>query len=423
MYIGGISCRAVAIRDPAMGVLNLRIVTVSCCAKARANKFAVRASSSYRFCPAHPMTRTKSPNGANRARMYGMSKCIAAALCVSAIVTIACSDAPHPLASHELARQSVADSIPYAAGVHVAALPGLTNLVSSITFPINDFGEVVGEYQTGATTPSMAFKYQTQRGLRALALPNTTGAGVNNQGLVAIGILTDSGNAVGTWDWFGNVRVFRNLSTLDCFPAGINNSNVVVGSCSVRSVPGLIATTWSPHGTPNALHPGGGAAFIQAQAFAISDSGYIAGGPDNNGSPFVFTPTGQERLLPTAGAAPTFNSATAVNNHGWAAGTLSGPCAVGYRAVAWIADTLDDIGVCGIAYDIDDNGVVVGTVQTASEQFPFVWDVKNGLRRLPGLFAGDESGIAGRINHNHQVTGLMYANGNQYTVVWTLPPQ
>jgi hypothetical protein len=46
IYIGGISPSTIAMRDPATGVLNSRILTVSRCAKARANNRAVCACSS-----------------------------------------------------------------------------------------------------------------------------------------------------------------------------------------------------------------------------------------------------------------------------------------------------------------------------------------------------------------------------------------
>ena len=392
-----------------------------------------------------------------------------------------CADWHSPLASRSgIARSLDASSIPYASGVHAAAIPELDTVASCCAMigdvfgvqGMNDLGEVVGTHLirfqvpgTGQFADSMiAFSWTRDFGVRFLraapgnpALGFSNALGVNDRAQVVVTIPGSRGDSVlsyvGIWNWFGGVRRLRNLSDYfqqtplplgsPCSATGINLAGVAIGVCAIAANAGPIATVWSAFGTPWPLT---GHVFA-ASANGISDAGYIAGGEPlmlggNHG--LVFTPSGQMRVLPNPPSAHTqYAVALAVNDSGYAAGyrvsTDSG-CA---NPVAWLAaDTAIVIGPCGgfenlgpggarstsAATGISDDGIVVGTASAPNvPQFAFVWTPASGLERLPGLAAGiartHEYSAAIGINKRHQVIGWVAndVEGYHHVVVWSLP--
>jgi hypothetical protein len=381
------------------------------------------------------------------------------------LVTFGCSETQTPLMAS--ARQSLASaavtSLAYAPGVHVSAIPALDGANYSAN-GLNDWGEVVGQYTNPANVaPSSAFKWEGSRGLTLLP-PDTAypeyeygAAGVNDSGLVALGIDSDSGGRAGTWGWFGQVKHLRMLSSFtngmyipSCQMAGINDHGVTVGTCNIvgydgESPGGTVPTVWTAYGTPDALFPGGGTNPVQGYAYAISDAGYIAGYQQitNSGKlpvAYVFTPMKQFALLmplPVDSIEPA-TEAFAVNDSGYAAGFSSDnsltPCGSGFRrAAAWLRGlTPVDLGVCGQAVGLTDDNIVVGNavdstgIGATSTTHAFIWTAARGVLRLPGLEGGtalsQETSTVVAVNHVHQILGTIITSGGlQRTVVWTVP--
>jgi uncharacterized membrane protein len=331
---------------------------------------------------------------------------------------------------------------PIATGVHTAVLPGLDG-PNFVVAGINDWAEVVGSKvlpPLQGVPITRAFHWQLTRGLVVLDVPGivTSGAaGVNNLGQVAVAINTDTSGHAGIWSWDGSLRVLRLLSTYSqpsigglpyCTATGINNHGEVAGNCWVVNVVEDVPTVWTPSGRPDGFGGPNGAGHgdrLFGLAGGLSDAGFIAGIVDlgvNTPLGFVISPSADVVMLPGG-------SALAVNDSGWAVGrTLSSsptppPC---LRALAWLRGfALQDLGTCGQANGITDDGVIVGTATDSAGHAPyaFVWTAADGLRRLPGLDAKgtDETSSAVAINRQHQIVGSITSQGAQHVVMWTLP--
>ena len=244
---------------------------------------------------------------------------------VLSIGALACSRTDQSVSAPTIAEQSVAASgLPVAAGVHVAALPGLDGPTATPA-AINDFGEVVGSY-VNANGTTTAFKWQGSRGLVTFPPFGPNAGAVNNHGDV---LLQSLGAQLGIWDWYGHVRALRLLSTYTnntadapfCGLGGINDRDVVVGYCMVGASPNFrqLATVWTPFGTPDVLLTGGPGTEINGIASAVSNTGYVVGTDSIRHSGFVWTGEGKAMYLPYPGG----STATAVNDSGWVAGTVS----------------------------------------------------------------------------------------------------
>jgi hypothetical protein len=278
--------------------------------------------------------------------------------------------------------------IPFLPNTRVGVITALDNTIWVPT-ALNDVGEVVG-WGNPDTTSSIA-------------------VGVNNAGQV---LLQGTSARVAIWDWYGNVRYLRALSSFNpnCTPYGITDAGVAMGVCIAGD--NLLATAWTKFGTPDALFIAGGATpVVTANQLpdVVSDSGYIAGTQvDNSG--FVFTPTKQLQVLPIPSYGPIRVNhvvASSVNNHGQVAGyaaLASSACFV--RPIAWLSPGLVKDTITGISTAV-------------------VWTAATGLQRLPGLEGGaalnDEQSSVTAINHSRQALGtIITSTGVQHSVIWTL---
>jgi hypothetical protein len=319
-------------------------------------------------------------------------------------------------------------AIPFAPNVHAAAIPAFDNgKLQPRAF--NDFDEFVGDSEG-----VRAFKWQATRGLTVLhnsVWEFGDALAVNDHGQVAVTLSGDSGGRAGIWDWNGNITVLRPLGIgMTCGASGINNQGVVVGACAI-TVGSDLATVWTRFGTPDGLHPGGGATLISGQATAISDSGYITGNNPwvQNGQGFLFTATRQEILLPPAISSPAVTPGS-VNDSGWVAGKIHNPNTGNSDPAIWTqgASVHDLYNGEGLMFGISDDGIAVGTVtdSTTKTSVPVIWTAANGLQRLPGLEGYPalvtESGQALQINRQHHIWGYVtLASGMSRYVIWTLP--
>jgi len=347
---------------------------------------------------------------------------------VLTVAALACSRTDQSVSAPTIAERSVAASgLPIAAGVHVAALPGLDGPAATPA-AINDFGEVVGLYvlPNGIGT---AFKWQGSRGLTTYPPVGPDAGAVNNHGDV---LLQNLGSQLGIWDWYGNVRPLRLLSTYTnnavdspfCGLGGINDRDVVVGYCMVGAAPNFrqLATVWTPFGTPDVLLTGGPGTEISGIASAVSNTGYIVGTDSIRQSGFVWTGQGKVTYLPYPGG----STATAVNDSGWVAGTVS---SVDSAAVWLHGDSLMvlPVHVFVTVSGISNSGEVVGS-SSGAVPFAWVWTRAHGAQKLPPLEGGtagaQEVAQAFGINQQHQIIGrVLETSGAIHSVIWTLPSQ
>lgn len=358
---------------------------------------------------------------------------------ILAASSLACSSSVSPSTDVSTVERAVSPApaaIPYIPSVHVSALPAFDDPALMPT-AFNDFGEVVGDSNNASTFTSTVFKWQSTRGFHFLHLPvdsfaEANAVSVNDHGQVAVELLTipPTGRtqtiAAAIWDWFGNVRILRPLGAgYNCQPSSINDSGVLVGTCSVYP------TVWTAFGTPDGLHVGGGGQPIQGSAYSISEAGYIAG--QSTAAGYVFTPTKQLIPLPPPKASIPNRINTGINDSGWVAGQVFDTTLLHYDPAVWTRrDSLHVLyraaGSEGNMTAISDDGIAVGAVTDATTglMVPVIWTAAHGLQRLPGLERSTllvkEAGAAIAINRVHRILGyIVLSTGQVRWVVWTLP--
>jgi probable HAF family extracellular repeat protein len=170
----------------------------------------------------------------------------------------------------------------------------------------------------------------------------------------------------------------------------------------------------------------------------------------NGNASFVWTPTGGTKVLPslpetygTGSSAYIMSEATAVNNLGQVVGTdaLFG----GGRATAFIWSEASGIRSLGrpsgysrsLAYDINDNGVVVGSFDNYLPGFDsglgtssaFVWTETDGMRAIDTLLmAADKAKVgsildAKQLNERGQILAVANTGSNLAYVLLTPVPE
>jgi hypothetical protein len=353
-------------------------------------------------------------------------------------ITIACSDATDPTVTRQLdaAVSATTSTIPFLPNTHVAVITALDGTIFTPT-AINDGAEVVGWGNGGSGTSDQAFKWKSDFGLTILGNGSeedslsSIAVSVNNKGQV---LLQGTSARVAIWNWQGDLRYLRPLSSNPtCTPYAINDAGAALGTCVDGTQ--LLATGWTPFGTPDALFINGGSTpLATANQFpvALSDSGYVSGSlPNQTRTGFVFTPSKQLVML----ASPNLSGITVVlpsvvNNHGQAAGVvhLLGGSGCFQHALVWLsASQVTDLG-CGNAAGITDDGMVFVNVgnSTNSVSTAAVWTPATGFHRLPGLEGGaalnEEQSVVIAINHSRQAVGsIRTSTGVTHQVIWTLP--
>lgn len=214
------------------------------------------------------------------------------------------------------------------------------------------------------------------------------------------------------------------------------------------------AVIWT-NGVPLNIHTM--AATSSSVAFALNDSGYAAGdispGATNSGG-FIWRGSSMERIIPPPGqyiveayamnnvgtvvgtGGTTFgwrwNSGSylslnrlpgdhsaypyAINAFGIAAGRSSGPG--GSRPVTWVGSSPQALALPagatnGLAWGINDLGVVVGEFYPGAGSKPFFWSSGLGAQALP-LPAGTTTGLAWSLND----AGTVIGDAGGAPVVW-----
>jgi hypothetical protein len=318
------------------------------------------------------------------------------------------------------------------ASATVRVLPGLD---SAYVGGMNDSDVVVGSLGQ-STRP---FRWDAVHGLQYLpgVLPGTDYAiasAISDAGVI--------GGTIGAhawlWETNGVSRPFGlpadSSNYGECGVNGINQYGSVVGWCNQL-----------PSRSPNASnfvpaiflwHAPAADVSYSGQYNAISKDDWIAGGSAANilGPAFLVSPTHEVLTLTNHYGAPSFNAgATAVTQHGWAAGYDSAAhCAPPGQAVAWLSapNTVRPefrMGTCGQSNGITDDWYVVGTgvdsVSSTTSQFAFVWFPGPGTQRLPGLGGTNEYSQALAINAQHHVLGIIVSSGVRHVVIWQVGPR
>jgi probable HAF family extracellular repeat protein len=195
---------------------------------------------------------------------------------------------------------------------------------------------------------------------------------------------------------------------------GVNASGQAVGASGYPHGAETHAFFWQQQGGIRDLGilPGGD----YSSAFAINDSGVVAGTSNTATSTHAFTWTPAQGLrdigtLPGA----TASAALAINNQGQIVGSS------GVHAALWTATGIQDLGTLGgatsEAHGINNLGAVVGVSDTSSGPHAFLW--QNGAMQDLGVLPGDSSSRADHINDAGMVVGASEGSGGVRAFVWT----
>ncbi len=188
-------------------------------------------------------------------------------------------------------------------------------------------------------------------------------------------------------------------------PADINEIGQVVGHSATPNGQSR-AFLWDP---VSGMHDLGSLAGGASRAEAINDLGQVVGWFTLSGAPqgaaFIWQRgEGMTALPPLNGVASS--RANGINNLGQVVGFSKGAAFSDYKATLWEGGVPTDLGTVGTeparAYDINDNGQVVGKVTNYADGPSVLWDngsiVDIGALGPYGTFAVD-------INNQGQVTG------------------
>ena len=192
---------------------------------------------------------------------------------------------------------------------------------------------------------------------------------------------------------------------------GMNNLGQIVGTVPGSLLPNGMYTTigfvWDPnHGMQTLAPPTGGTHPNDSTAYAINDSGLIAGmvsiGDYSSNDPAVWHMSDPSSPI----ALTSFTCylcagyANAVNNASVAqvVGTNQG------GAFLWNEGdtTLTSLGLNAIVKDVNDSGVITGYTSSTT---PFIWDL-GAAQSQPQLFTDQAGAEALAINNNNQVVGI-----------------
>jgi len=228
--------------------------------------------------------------------------------------------------------------------------------------------------------------------------------------------------------WTGS-SPFQNIGTLPGFKNSlafsINDSTAIVGYSQqfIGNSP-VHAFLWTPSGGMQDLGTPGGNASLSTEAYAINNSGEIAGivtgGPAT--APVTWTSAGGWQYLPTLSSGAS--GPRAINSSGVMAGFSETASGV-FHAVTWANGAIDDLGTLpgfnSEAEGINDSSEVIGILfPTGSNSTTgFTWTSVGGIQQLP-LPPFTPNAFPTDINASGQIVGyggngaMLWSNGQVF---------
>jgi probable HAF family extracellular repeat protein len=295
----------------------------------------------------------------------------------------------------------------------------------SYAFGINELGHVVGMSPT-ASGEVHAFLWTPETGMLDLALPGSGRSEAHD--------VNETGQVVGWGAGTGASRAFvwtatEGMRNLELFGG---NSSFGLSINASGNIGGRI--TGLPGGAPVAssgLWTAGSYEIVDGVNFAygvedLNDLGQAVATAEtadrlNVPRPFLYTRGANGWIATAIPAGPSDADARAVNAAGQVIGYFRRHDG-GISSYVWSAGTgLDTLPSDGRAdaYDLNDAGVVVGSI-TGSHEFPAIWTPQEdgdwALQLLPSQY---RNGVARAINNRGDIAGVLYTPSGQHAALWT----
>jgi probable HAF family extracellular repeat protein len=305
---------------------------------------------------------------------------------------------------------------------------------SSAAFDVNDQGQIVGEGTTASgATHAFIMTGGTMTDLGTLPGGDYSSArGINNNGQV-VGVARTvlpvyPPGVMHGFEWENGA-----MRDLGAFPPednigsssgarGISDAGLIAGNVDLAGV------VWDLHGTPKfppfpptvrVTDPG---PFTPARANDVNNAGQAIGKLLSQAVAFRWQ---GGVLQPLAVLAQRDDEALRINQAGAAVGSALLAPPVRHHAVLWQSPaTVQDLGTLGgansAAFDLNDNGSIVGTSETASgNSLAFLWRSDLGMQSL-GTLGGASSAALG-VNNSGQIVGVSDTrSGERHATLWTV---
>jgi probable HAF family extracellular repeat protein len=226
--------------------------------------------------------------------------------------------------------------------------------------------------------------------------------GINDLGQVVGVSSTATGERAFLWSASGGIQDLGDLTGGNDYSValGINNKGQVVGTSATAT--GNHAFLWSIDGGMQDLgYLAGGS--DTSSAYSINNHGQIVGASTGSGAFLWSVSSGMQKIGD--------GIAYGINDNGLVVGGN------GYGAFLWSANggiqnvDLPGGSDTGVAYGTSDNGQVVGMGSTATGDRAFLRDTSGGMQDLGDLAGGRDFSVANDINNRGEAVGTSGING------------